>query len=69
MLLVFCLSGSQGSSRRPLAPIRKHFDTTLTPPRAQSPATRGKPGKRKRLRYAHSAILCNPLQRVNYHSL
>jgi hypothetical protein len=39
------------------------FDTTLTPLRAQRPATLSKPEKGKRLRYAGFAIVCNSLQR------
>lgn len=43
-------------------------DTTLTPPRTQYGATPCKAEKRKRLRYAGSAILCTPLQPLMYHS-
>jgi hypothetical protein len=48
--------------------VRNHniwkIDTTLIPPRAQYRATQGKPGQRKPLRYAVSARLCKPLQRL-----
>ena len=40
----------------------RRFDTTLTPLRAQHPATVGKTQKRKRLRYAGVATVCNVRQ-------
>src|ERR687894_437386 len=40
-----------------------NFDTTLTPLRAQRPATLSKPEKEKRLRYAGFANVCNTRQR------
>ena len=39
-------------------------DTTLALPETQCDATQGKPEKRERLRYAESANLYKPLQRM-----
>jgi hypothetical protein len=44
------------------------FDTTLAPPRAQYGVVQGKAEKERQLRYGAPAILCNLLQRLNYHS-
>jgi hypothetical protein len=45
-----------------------HTDTTLTPPRTQYGAMRGKAEQGKWLSYAGFARLCKPLQHMNYHS-
>jgi hypothetical protein len=58
----------EGDDHQLIRGLTTCVDTTLTPPRAQYCATRGKPEKRKSLRYAGIASPCKPLQPLNYHS-
>jgi hypothetical protein len=59
-----CASPSTSESSTPYL----HTDTTLTPPRTQYGAMRGKAEQGKWLRYAGFAIPCTPLQRLIDHS-
>ena len=58
----------EGDDHQLIRGLTKGVDTTLTQPRAQYRATRGRPEKAKWLRYTGFAILGKPLQRLTAHS-
>jgi hypothetical protein len=58
---------ADSSNRNTLREQQSDIDTTLTPPGTQHGATLGK-RRRKPFGYAGFALLCKPLQHLNYHS-